>query len=682
MKFLKQFFFGKSEDDFYANFDARANGFCIENGVKRKLEDYVLILFKKNVQKEWSYNLVVGTGKVHSWTFPIDPNWKVICKPDDFKKTMDFEIQIKKSLTLVLEFPAHGNLEVIAEFRSVLNRLLYQTRNKKNSSECQDQSEIDGIIEYSEKDLQKVEISDQILATLTQIETDDACEFAVVGELLEFDSSSKSTTGKIKTIFQESVLAIFASKNFNFEMKIVDETNSLISSSSINKDFDYFIDYKSGLFLWRGHKQLSSHQQSGFAFKINSDNLRILENLFLQFFIESENGVSFDQFLKNDKGDWQQFYSKQKSSASETESSEMLAYKNDDDFLNFEFDQPSVDFSPILKSLENQNQFVVQFKLDDKILSSRGTTADVYEFDEAREKFEFKSQFDFSKNQKVIPSKMILNEHSNTLFMNDARLKDSVHFFDLGKQTIVSTFTPKNDKAIQDIDAFGGKNSFQNVNPLCLAIGSNEIYKLDPRDPNGIVETKNYSSKVGFSKLVAVRDSSFAIASNDGAIRLYKDLSSNAKNLIPSFLNDKIISLDATRDGSLLLANCGRYLMLYLTKEQENSGFSVTFRKDKKPTPRILKVHPMAISQLNLESLSFTCAKFDEHKIAHERFIIAWNEKAYAVWSITKIMRNEFSTDIVRRLNDKVVFADFKFETSGIITAFPNRLAYQKTKHN
>jgi hypothetical protein len=57
----------------------------------------------------------------------------------------------------------------------------------------------------------------------------------------------------------------------------------------------------------------------------------------------------------------------------------------------------------------------------------------------------------------------------------------------------------------------------------------------------------------------------YAIGNDKGEIRLYKDVGSNAKNLIPGF-GEPIKSIDISLDKKWVLATCTTYLVVIPTE--------------------------------------------------------------------------------------------------------------------
>lgn len=54
----------------------------------------------------------------------------------------------------------------------------------------------------------------------------------------------------------------------------------------------------------------------------------------------------------------------------------------------------------------------------------------------------------------------------------------------------------------------------------------------------------------------------YVVGSKNGDLRFYNGVGSKAKNLIPSYLGDSILSIDCTKDGKLLLLTFKNYLVL------------------------------------------------------------------------------------------------------------------------
>ncbi len=123
-----------------------------------------------------------------------------------------------------------------------------------------------------------------------------------------------------------------------------------------------------------------------------------------------------------------------------------------------------------------------------------------------------------------------------------------------------------------------------------LAISYKNIYKLDPREKNRVVQSKVYSKANNFSAIKPNINGHFAIGSEMGEVRLYDSVGEVAKNLYAGF-GDAISSLDSSTNGKWLLATCDHYLMVIPTFANGLDGFKKRLGKQK-PVIRKLTILP------------------------------------------------------------------------------------------
>lgn len=97
-------------------------------------------------------------------------------------------------------------------------------------------------------------------------------------------------------------------------------------------------------------------------------------------------------------------------------------------------------------------------------------------------------------------------------------------------------------------------------------------------------------------------DNKYITTNKQGDIRTYNKLDGkvSAKNLIPSFNGDAILSVDSSKDGNLFLLTFKNYLMLMPTILDKKSAFEYTFRKEKKPGLIQLQVRQSDLMRHNL----------------------------------------------------------------------------------
>lgn len=115
------------------------------------------------------------------------------------------------------------------------------------------------------------------------------------------------------------------------------------------------------------------------------------------------------------------------------------------------------------------------------------------------------------------------------------------------------------------------------------------MFTLDPRlnSASKIAKQKDYKTDVQFKTMNTNLTGGLAIGSADGKIRLYKDVGSNAKTLLPG-LGDPIISIEVSMDGQWVLATTKSYLLIIPTMcDNGKTGFDHMMGKEK-PVPRKL----------------------------------------------------------------------------------------------
>jgi hypothetical protein len=89
-----------------------------------------------------------------------------------------------------------------------------------------------------------------------------------------------------------------------------------------------------------------------------------------------------------------------------------------------------------------------------------------------------------------------------------------------------------------------------------------------------VVNEKLYKTNPQFASICPSMTGGFAIGSETGEIRLYKQVGQNAKTLLPG-LGEPIKSIDVSLDGEWVLATCKSYLLIIpTTLSNGKTGFS------------------------------------------------------------------------------------------------------------
>ncbi len=172
-----------------------------------------------------------------------------------------------------------------------------------------------------------------------------------------------------------------------------------------------------------------------------------------------------------------------------------------------------------------------------------------------------------------------------------------------------------------------------------MTLNNNQITKIDPRMEKYKVSMKKYKTDLGFNKIIGVKGENYAVSSRNGDLRLYNQIGYNAKNVLPSLFGDKVLCIDNTKDGNLLLLTFKKYLLLFPAFQNGQSAFTTTFPKNDKPMPRVLKISPKILLNIDEENLSFNSGKFNEKRNEKESFIIANSNNYLFFWNLKDVLK-------------------------------------------
>lgn len=136
-----------------------------------------------------------------------------------------------------------------------------------------------------------------------------------------------------------------------------------------------------------------------------------------------------------------------------------------------------------------------------------------------------------------------------------------------------------------------------------MAISNKNMYKIDPREKDYLVDAKAYKTNNEFTKIMPNKDGNFAIANMKGEVRLYDRFGINAKNLYAGF-GDPIYNIDVSKDGKWILGTCEHYLLVIPTFAKGIDGFKKRLGADK-PLPRRLTIKPIDLIRMGKSTLSF-----------------------------------------------------------------------------
>lgn len=190
------------------------------------------------------------------------------------------------------------------------------------------------------------------------------------------------------------------------------------------------------------------------------------------------------------------------------------------------------------------------------------------------------------------------------------------------------------------------------------------MFTIDPRlkSIDRVATRKDYSVNPYFNAISSNASGGLALGSIDGKIRLYKDLGSNAKTLLPG-LGDPIISVEVSRDGCWVLATTRTYLLIIPTLcENGKTGFDHRMGKEK-PVPLKLQIRSKDINKWQLSTVHLKPARFNNFDSSgEETSIVSSTGNLLITWNFKKVKRGQLSSYKIRELNATAVDNQFQFD--------------------
>ena len=202
-----------------------------------------------------------------------------------------------------------------------------------------------------------------------------------------------------------------------------------------------------------------------------------------------------------------------------------------------------------------------------------------------------------------------------------------------------------------------------------MGIGDYNVFRIDPRTKEKIVESKEYKMKNEFSVGIATETGDVAVASAKGDLRLYNDVSKRAKSLINGF-GDPILGIDVSKDGKHVLCTCKSYILLHYA----NENYAKALGKSK-VAPKRLQLKPQHLSMINSE-INFTTAKFDNR----DSYIVCSTGQYLIKWNVESVLKGNVYDYQIKTLYDSVVDENFVVNGDDIIVALPNDVKHVEAK--
>ena len=332
-----------------------------------------------------------------------------------------------------------------------------------------------------------------------------------------------------------------------------------------------------------------------------------------------------------------------------------------------------------------KNKYMTQaYKFDRTFVIKDNNAIDVLNTDSDGNKL-IKNQsfnpFDKKENIQITGAKMFSGD--NQILFKDGTNKDSLWQYDLNKESVIEEWKCGENGA--ELLDFTHATKFGQLDPQCdiLGINKNKIFAMDGRvnRKNKIVEDKIYGSgsSKNFTCISTPGFNAVATGSEDGNIRLYNDITRNAKTLIPCF-GDPIRSLDITKSGDYILATCDKYILLINTRGDNNENAFTYCLKRARRKPKTLKLSPVDIVKYGLQDDCYTPAKFNVSKLNNETRITSSLGQYIIVWNFDDIKKGIVDAYKIRNVNEFVLGNTTKFDKNQLIVTMPNKIRLQNEK--
>ena len=341
------------------------------------------------------------------------------------------------------------------------------------------------------------------------------------------------------------------------------------------------------------------------------------------------------------------------------------------------------EMSTAKKEEKIKNKYLTQaFKFDRAFVIKDNNSIDVLNT-ENNKLIKNQSFVPFSKNPEIEISGAKMFSGDNQILFKDGTNKDTLWQFDLNKESVIQEWKCGENGA--ELLDFTHATKFGQLDPQCdiVGINKNKIFAMDGRvnRKNKIVEDKIYGS--GSSKnFLCISTPGFkaiATGSEDGNIRLYNEITKNAKTLIPCF-GDPIRSLDITKSGDYILATCDRYIMLINTRGENNENAFTFCLKRARRKPKTLKLSPVDIVKYGLQDDCYTPAKFNVSKNNNETIITSSLGQYIIVWNLDDVKKGIIDAYQIKNVNEFVLGKTTKFEKNQLIVTMPKKVRLQEEK--
>ena len=256
--------------------------------------------------------------------------------------------------------------------------------------------------------------------------------------------------------------------------------------------------------------------------------------------------------------------------------------------------------------------------------------------------------------------KMLLPYDSSIMTVDETK-PTTVYTIDVNKGKVKSTHKITNNSPITAISGVT-KQVFNEY----IALTKNQIFTVDPRVSDYIVQNYTYTKNPKLTSLVSTEEGFIAIGNQKGEIRLYSKVGQKAKTCFPGFGNN-IYAIDCTLDGSWLLGTTDTYLIVLPTTAYGVNGYKKSITKKRRKAKR-LQLTPADIVKYKLSCIKFTPARFNLSN-SEENAIITSTANILIIWNFKSVKQGKVYNYKIRPLAQEIIKNEFiKGKDEAIIT--------------
>ena len=466
-----------------------------------------------------------------------------------------------------------------------------------------------------------------------------------------------------------SFLKIIDIGDYSF-LLVLEHNESILVYTKISHESSIIVDENlfNVLFLTRKDKFYSAYKFDLKEYKIK--DIRYIKNIISKCLYESNTRTKYNNLSKQAQEfiDYEGIYEEEDNENNSDIKKSVLKFKN---------------FSTVVSSKADikNKQMTQAFKYDKAFLIKDDNSIDVLNLEEGINNISKNNSFHpFKNNENVQITEAKMFNGDNQILFKDKINIDTLWQYDLNKESIVQEWKCGDNGA--KLNDYTHCKKLGQLAPYCdiYGINKNKIFSMDGRvnRKNKIVEDKLYGpgSNKDFTCIATPEFEAFATGSSDGNIRLYNDITKNAKTLIPCF-GDPIIHIDITKNGDYLLVTCEKYLMLINTRgEHDENAFTVSLKRAKRK-PITLKMSPEDVVNKNLGLDNYTPAKFDINKTTNETIITSSLGPYIIVWNFEQVKKGIVNSYQIKNVSEYVIGNTTKFDKNQLIVTMPNKVLLQ-----